>query len=331
MIKTEPTTKKIEDLVAGETWSIHPKAKKFVLTNINPASNIVESKDGEGKVAVMAYSDLNGVEVLSHHEPEDHSHDWSPELWQRVCLSGGEPNMAGTVIDINESKAPDLDIIILWDSPLNKRWMTEQHSTDLSPLGEPCAENMIHRAREARALVKDLQKEHERGYEDTTRTIVQDEMAKTLATREEYRQANEVHKSKQVQSVAKHVMNSYAPDFKAMIEAGVLSLTAGEEEGEIDQIPGMVDSHFDSIKVRVDAATTNEDLKIPAVVAITQMLAETMLNQYFLTRNAFIRVKGSRYNLLSNKNKRLGTHSNKRSAIRQLRLIEYKHRHGLGD
>lgn len=332
MAKTELVTKKLEDLVQGEGWSIHPKAKKLVLVNIDPAADVIEATDSSGATTILSYADHKGTTVLCHHDPAAHAeHDWTPQLWQRVCLNGGEEKRQGTIVDINDTKPPDLDIIILWDTPVNKRWMTEQHPTELSLLGERCEAEIIERAKEARALVKDLQQEHEKSYEDTTRNVVQEEMAKMLAKREDYRQATARRQSQRVQNVAKHVMNAYAADFKAMIEAGMLSLTAGEEEGEIDQIPEMVDSHLDSIKVKVDAATTDEDLKIPAVMAITQMVADTMLNQYFLTRKAFIRVKGNRYNLLSDKNERLGTHSNKRSAIRQLRLIEYKHRHGLGD
>jgi hypothetical protein len=326
-----PVTKKLEDLVAGETWSIHPKAKKFVLVNINPKSNVIESRGVDGAVAVMAYSDLKEMPVFSHHEPEAPRHDWNPELWQRVCLNGGAEDQRGTVVDINDQKPPDLDIVVLWDTPMNKRWMTEQHSTELALLNEACAEDVVARAKEARSLVKDLQNEYQRGHEDTTRKVVQEEMARTMANKAEYRKATEAKQSHRVQIVAKHVMDAYAQDFKAMIEAGMLSLTAGEEEGEIDKIPSMVDSHLDSIKVKVDAATTDEDLKIPAVVAITQIMADTMLNQYFLTRNAFIRVRGHKYNLFSYQNERLGIHSNKRGAIRQLRLIEYKNRHGLGD
>jgi len=330
MTKADFKTKKIEDLAKGEVWSINPKARKLVLANIDPTANVIESTNVEdGRKIVFSYSDHQGSTVFCHGEEVHPEHDWNPELWQRVCLNGGEENRRGTIVDVNDSKPPDLDIIILWDTPVNKRWMTEQHTTDISLLEEKCAEDLIQRAKEARALVKDLQNEHEKGYKDDAREVVQEEMAKTMARKEEYKRSSEQITNKAVQALAKTVMDSHSGIFKAMIEAGMLSLTAGEEEGEIDRIPEMVDSHLDSIKMKVDAATHNEDLKIPVIVAITQLMANTMFNQYFLTRKAFIRVRGNKWALFSDKNEKLGIHANKKGAVKQLRLIEYKNRHGL--
>jgi hypothetical protein len=332
MTKTEPVTKQIEDLAKGEVWSIHPKARKFVLANIDPETNVIESTDIDGmKTITMPYSEHRGSTVFSHGNEMTPVNPWTPALWQRVGMNGGEERRQGTIIDTLGAEVPAVEVVVLWDAPADNRWMTQQDLKDISLIQQSCDTDSLQRAKEARALIKDLQAEHEKASAMDPRKAVQQDMAKAMASKAEYRKASELQKSKKVQVVAKHVIDAYASDFKAMIEAGMLSLTAGEEEGEIDRIPEMIDSHLDSIKVKVDAATTDEDLKIPAVVAITQIMADTMLNQYFLTRKAFIRAKNDRYALVSNRNEKLGVHANKRSAIRQLRLIEYKHRHGLGD
>jgi hypothetical protein len=62
-----------------------------------------------------------------------------------------------------------------------------------------------------------------------------------------------------------------------------------------------------------------------------QTMADSMFKQYFLTRHAFIRPKGNRWALISSSNDRLGIHANRKGAIKQLRFVEYKNRHGLED
>lgn len=330
MTKTDFITKKIEDLAKGEVWSINPKARKLVLANIDPSTDTIESTDAEsGKTIVLPYSDHKESVVFCHGPESNTEHGWNPELWQRVRLNGGEENCNGTIVDMDNAEPTDLNIIVLWDAPVNQRWMTEHKVNDLGLLQEKCSEVLVMRAKEARSLIKDLQNEHKRGCEADAHDAVKEDLVKSMAKREDYRKADEQRIAKRVQAVAKHVMDSYASDFKMMIEAGVLGLTAGADEGQIDRIPEMVDSHLDSIKIKVDAATTDEDLKIPATVAITQIMAGTMLNQYFLTRNAFIRAKDNKWRIFSDKNEKLGVHGNKKSAIRQLRLIEHQHRYGL--
>ena len=330
-VMIEPTTKKLGDMAKGEVWSINPKSTKFVLSSIDPQANIITANElvnGQlGKEAKLPYQDYASRSMCRHKGLARQEREWTPELWQRVTLKGGALGLTGTVIDVGDKTAPDR-IIVLWDAPVNCRWVAAKQSDDLDLTNGVCDDPMLRRAKEARALVKDLQSEHARGYEQQTRQAMQDELAKTKA-REQYTATTKHGIAKRVQIVAKQTMNTYASDFKAMIEAGMLSLTAGEEEGAIDRIPEMIDSHLDSIKIKVNASTDEEDLKIPAMVAITQLMADTMLSQYFLTRNAFIRKHGNRLHVISKDGEKLGGHFNVKAATKQLHAFEYNHRRGL--
>jgi len=337
MKAAEIKTKRMEDLNRGEIWSINPKAKKFVLSNIDPLGLINSSEYGGNNGVGMQYVDYKDADVYVWGEVAEAPTQDKIEIWQRVAQSGAD-GMKGIVVDVNDTKFPDVDICILWDSPMHSRWITEEHPDELMVLNEALTDEQTERAKEARSLVKDLQGQHDKKYEDKTREIVKQELGQGMTPQPQMppqqqnqgipqAQARAIHAA--VQKTVKDTMNAYAQDFRYMVEAGMLALTANEDGGEIDQIPEIIDSHIENIHVKVASVTDNNDVKIPATMAITQALSNTMLKQYFLTRYAFIRRQGNRWKVINAKNEQLGIHPNRKLAAKQLRNVEYRHRKNL--
>jgi hypothetical protein len=324
--KIEQNLKPIEEVGKREIWSINAKAKKFVLSSIDPKGLIFVKDCGSGKELNMPYDEYKGKNVcVWGSEKGELISDF--DVFDRVQLNGTDRK--GIIVDINDTKFPDMDICVLWDEMLHQQWITENHPHEISCISESIDEPNMVRAKEARAIVKDMQKEQDHKYEDKARKVVQDELSKQLASREEYRKTIGEGRKREAFNLAKQTLNKHAMDFKFMIESGMLSITAGEEEGEIHKIPEIVNSHLESIYSKVSAFTDDDQLKLAATVEATKIMTDTMLKEYFLTRNSYIQRKGSGWGLFNKKGTLLGTHENKKGAVRQLHATEWHMRRGL--
>jgi len=328
-------TKSFDELERGEIFSLNNKSRQLVLDMIDTKSNelfVKAAVDGHpGESMTLPYESYCGRHVVVHGQIEsiDQPESARFNLYDRVKIKSND--MCGTIVDLNYNKPPDWDLILLLDSYLDGTRVIETHLYDCDHLGERADGETMDLAKKAHSIVRDMRDDHEEKYERKTREIVQEELAKTQAKRAEYAKAMEQGRDREVQSLVHQTTAQFSKEFKNIVEAGVLAVTAGEHNYEIDKCAELADSYMESIIHRVRQLSRNENINLAASIEIMKVLAGLMEDGYFLTRLGYVRKHKGRWGVFSKKGKLLGTHATKEKAQRQLRAIEINKRHGYAE
>ncbi len=333
----------IEDLDQGKIFSINPQAQKFEFRGFDntpttqyPKGRILTktvNPDGSsGAETSLDYGTHQGMKVViwnSLFATQDVTHPYN--LFERIQLKG--ENLQGVVLDLNKSKFPDCDIIVMWDQPLHGEPITEVHGHEIVSLGEQVdeqariyggADRPICLA-EIRQMVLDLRGNHDQKFEDKTKVLIQENIQKALQSKNEFQaQLNEEQK-KAVADLCSKAIAEFASELKTITNSCVMSVTAGTHNYELDQVSLMLANYTDDIYRRVASLTDDLVLVVPATSEVLNIIADSVIKSYFLNgyRQGFVRkAKDGRWQSVAENQKIIGAYPTKAKAVKHLRLIE---------
>jgi len=89
------------------------------------------------------------------------------EVFTRVKIKLPDGSfLRGTVIDLNDAKPGDIDLSILWDSPLNNLFISEIHLHEAEILNEKLDFNQLEEAKKIRKALKKFQSKYEKSFKE---------------------------------------------------------------------------------------------------------------------------------------------------------------------
>lgn len=339
---------KIEDLIQGNIFSINSQATKFELQTIDvkPATGFPHGRvmartvhmDGSyGGDAVLDYGEHRGYPVLLWNSIFGASADLGKEyeLYERVQLKGSD--LKGTILDLNKSKFPDCDIIVMWDSPLHGDPITEVHGHEMESLGEKLNEQEKVKTPEGqettlaalRAGVMDLRGKHEKKYEDKTKEIVQQQIAEATSQHQASLDQVTAEQKAEIGRVCAAIIEQHSGTCRAITDACVMNVSAGSNNYEIEKIGDMLTNYADSVYHLASRLTSDLSVASAATREVLNIVADAAWKSFFLTRLAYIRKQpNGQYCVFSEKGKRMGCYGSKEKAQHRLQQIEYFKRKG---
>lgn len=328
--------KGIAALIPGDLFSINEKARKFAFIRMDDQRVVAKEVMPDGRrtgVAILPMAGLADINLMvwAQEPVKDLSKEYA--LYDRVVLTGAALN--GTVIDINSSKFPDVDVVVLWDSPLHGNTMTEVHPHEITPLGSRADNGVYQTACEAREFLKNIQ-DQRRAFQkqDVASQLAAVTAQKQMATERENERtemAKQISETARVESnkIAAKVIEIHSEDLRRIMDAGANMILAGTYNYEVDQIPEYINSYGEYVYARVERETSNNDVKMPATAEVVKTLAKSILDSYFLVRQAYIRRHKGKWVIIAKSGKVLGSYDSKQDAVKRLRQIEYfKHHKG---
>lgn len=327
--------KTLLDLVAGEIFSIHPKARKFVLASVDPnkqpSGEIVANELLDGKTGsqfTLPFNDFQDREVFVWGEVSDEPEKQAePSCKEFERVKAKRSTVLGTIVGIS---VDGLRVTALWDEIVQGKWITELAAQEVESLGEKAEGKALELAKEAKPLVRERQEAARKASEDRTKESVHEELVEqTSKRRDEVRQELDQQRQRIAASIAKRVVDANVQEFSRIVQAGILTITAGENNYEIDVVAEIIDGYFEHILNKVSSFTSDYELRIPVAAEVMNILSDLMLDQYMLTREGYVRKRDGKWGVYSKKGKLLGTHGTKKKALRQLRAVEWRKRQGV--
>lgn len=342
---SEPLEHRIpmEALAQGDIFSIAGQARRFELRGYDPTvverhpegrilAKVVATDGTIGEDVTLDYLTHKGFPVLVwNHEETPEAVAQPLALFERVRLKNAK--VCGCILDINNSKFPDIDIIIAWEQPLHGEMITEVHGHEIESLGERLQPSEKFNGGqqtldEIRQIVLDLRGKHEKGYEDKTKKIVQEQISQALQEHAAAVTRFDEATARQIKAVEQALAQRFATDLKVITDACVLHVTAGVHDYELEKIGELLSNYADGIWRMACRVTDDQVVASAAAVRAVEALADTAWKSYFLTRFAYVRKQDGKWCVISEKGKRLGCFPSKEKAVRRLRQIEYFKRHG---
>lgn len=355
-VAPEPSGRRIqlEELRQGEIFAINAHAQHFELSSIDPKASeafpggrivakIVYPNGTRGDEVVLNYMAHQGFPVLAIETADEVKPLAQPyELYDRVKLIRPEGNqtLCGVVMDLNKSKFPDCDIIVLWDGPNRGDMITEVHGHEIEPLGERMdehqevfgADGRRQSLAEIRQIVLDLRAQHEQKYEDRTKAIVQQELSKAMASQQTALKILDDVQKADVARVVQMMVTAHAALFKSIKDACVMHITGGPGDYELEKTGSILSNYLDTMYYRATQVTNDPAIAGQAAFEVASMIMDLVQRDFFLTRFAFVRKVGDHYEVVSKKGKTLGKFPSKEKARSRLKQIEFfKHRRGSFD
>lgn len=330
------TERPLLDLLEGEIFSINPKANQFVLSNVDPTKNgygevtankLVDGKSGEQ--VIFAFSDFVDRTVCVWGEvveEEESKEDLYLEFDRIRMKSSG---LEGTIIGATNQDG--LKFIALWDEISQGQWTFEVSPSEIDHLGVKATGKTLAFAKESKPMIMDRQKAQEKLNEDTTKeevVAVIEAKAKDRQRRQAYQEEINQQNQQQVAKLARTVVDANLVEFNNIVQAGVLTVTAGENNYEIDVLAEIVDGYFDSILSRVASHVPDLGTRYHVVAEISNVLAGLMVDQYMMTRDGYIRESDGTWGVFTKKGTIIGSCATKKKALRLIRAREWRKREG---
>ena len=328
MNRTAGEWKPVSNLVSGQLFSINSKSRKLSFVRVAADDQmVVQPVMPTGLGPEMTVAAPSDIDVMVHQPEVAPINPLSKEycLYDRVQLRNA--NLTGTVIDINKSKFPDVDLIILWDKVLHGSLMSEVHPHEIEQLNNKAEGKVYDLAKEAREFLKNVQDQYHQSFKDKITKEVVDATAARKQKLEAFTTRQAQLKTDKIRQVAAATVNKYAGEFKTIVNAGILSITAGEHDYETDEVPIIVNNYSDTILAKVNTMTDDQEVTVPASVEIMKFISKSIMDGYHLIRQAYIRKHKSGFGVFSESGKLLGQHQTKKDAVKQLRAIECHKRH----
>jgi len=321
------------DLAPGEVFSLNEKSKQFAFIHADPAKDqlVVREalpgghKGAEISLPLSAYKDR---ELVIHQAADETADAGTTEKYSEDDrVKHRVHGNVGTVIFINEKKYPDMDIIVRWDEPLNGYEVTETHPGETEILGEKASGEIADLAHKARNFYMQTDSKQDADFVNK----IKDEVVKEIKTSIDVPSPSEIIRKeldKAASTLEAEVISSFAVDLKPITHAGMLSVTAGAYNYEIDHLSDLMGDYYSTVLNKVAMVTKSYDLQPIVTEKILRRMAQSVLDGYFLTREGYIRRHKGRWGVFSKKGKLLGTHPSKEKAQAQLRAIEWRKRQG---
>lgn len=320
----------LEQMRVGEVFSLNPKARRLVLASIDDAKDrlvVTEHIPGRtGRQHILSWATHRGHPVTVWAE-EEVGLDESYQEFDRVRLKGTK--IEGTVVSLNETKFPDCDIIVKWDEVIHGDWVSEVHPHEIQHMGTVATGDQRRLAQEVRSMVRERQDAHSKGHEDKTRQVIKEELEQRASRREAWTRGEDRRARVKTHRIAQAALDLDPTHFRRIVEAGVLAATAGDRNYEIGVFAEVLDDYRDDVAQRVARVTQDMNIQVSATLTGLQILSHTMLDQFFLTREGYVReTEDGRWGVYTRSGHRVGMHGAKAGAVRQMRAIEIAKRGG---
>ena len=318
---------RVLDLKAGDMFSINNKATRFIIVSATENDLVVRTEGKSSPQHMLPLSEYGDLPVIKHEAVSGKTEsdlERRFEVFDRVALKD-QSKFGGIILDINDTKVPDLDIIVHWDKPLHGEQKTEVHPHEVVFAGKANKEQRIEAEKHRQFLKATMERNKKDHLQDLREKISQD-ASRTAKERETVLAAIKATRQVQVNQVISETIGAFATDMKAVYDAAGLYIMSGMANYEIGRLPEIIDSYRETVYARVQQVTKEEDLKVAAAEGILQKTANAVLDSYFLIRQAYIGKRGNKYVVYSKSGKTLGTHDTKKAAIQQLRAVEV-HKH----
>lgn len=332
----------ITDLAAGQVFSLNTQSRKFELESIDigasegfPQGRIVAKVvDENGVIGDKVSLDFGlhrGVKVNVWGQVGDEAVTKAPGLYEMIKLKGSDAK--GVVVNVDRSKFPDCGITVMWESPMNGRMISEAHIHELESLGKvKCGQDEWGEGRkslaEIRQIVLDLRGNYDQKYENLTRKKIQDQVAQAMAQHASEVKALDDAQKAEVAKVCSETIQQFAKEIKGITDACVLHVSAGELNYETDEIGEVLFNYADSVHAKVASLSRDPSVVAQASVEVLNLISDSALKSYFMTREGTIHKEKGKYTILSQKGKKLGSYPSKKKAVNRLRQIEYFKRTG---
>lgn len=331
------TRRPIEELLQGEIFSINSKAQKFVLASIDAIKEngmvIARTLGDVAKELSFPFSDIKGHRVFVWGRQEEKVEKF-PEPFDRVaCLAnvdGKRVDFPGTALMSNTDKKT---VRVLWDVPIAGQQVTSEALVDIKLLGVKASGKQLDFSKKVSIIIKEGEELSAIDSGSSDLTIVKKEISEQIT---KDKQAVEATTQKKTEDIIRLVVDANLKDFKRIEQSGVLMVTAGENNYQIDEIAGLIRGYQDYILNRVTDTIRSLNVRgtlalhIPVTAGIMKMMSDNMLNSYFMTRDGYIREEGNnRWAVYNKSHALLGKFANKRKALAQIRSRDYRIRKGL--
>jgi hypothetical protein len=341
---SDPANQKVplETLVSGQIFSINTQSRKFELKSIElkasdrfPAGRIlaaVVNEDGSiGSDMEMDYGLHQGMKVHVWGQAGIDAVTKPYSLFEAVKVKGSDAR--GVIVDVDKSKFPDCGLTVMWETPIDGSMVSEVHAHELESLGRlmaghdkwGCGDQSLA---EIRQIVMDLRGKHDKAYEDKTRDFIRQQVETALNERASDIQAMDLQQRQEVEQVCRDAIRQFAGEFKRITDACVMHVSGGEHDYEADKISDVLFNYADTIRNRVGLLTRDPGVATQASLEVMDVISDSALKSYFMTRHGVIRQENGKYSIYSQKGKRLGSFPSRKKALQRLRQIEYFKRHG---
>jgi hypothetical protein len=327
----EPARKPVTELLPGEIFSLNEKSKKFAFFQTTGAGEVVaQPVSPTGQLGNPTPCPMcQGLDILVHPElpgePNLQAREY--QLYDRVQLKNAV--LCGTIIDINANKFPDVDIAVLWDEVTHGNIMTEVHPHEIVFMQARAEGTQYDVAKEAREFLRNIQDQYRGHTENQVKQEVVSEAAAAQKRREDYSKQLDTQAAQQISAITEQVISTHAAEFKNLLNAGILRVTAGPYDYEVDEIPKLLNDYAEFIYAKVSTECPNLDLRMSVTARVMTQLASMIYDSYKMTRDACIRKgKHGGYGVFSNSGQLMGKfHHSKRGALQQIRAKEYWTKH----
>ena len=328
----------IEELLQGEIFSINPKSRKLVLSSIDPKTDavVVTALEKDLGGFTLSFNDIQGHVVFVWEKPAEEKAPVLPEAFDRVACTIDAPNMkekrldlSGTILTVDAAK---LTACVLWDSPIMGQQVRSECLTEIRPLGIKASGTQLDFSQKVAVIIKEGEQLAAMDSGKTGYETVKNEIIKEVA--EETKKV-EASVQKNVDEVVRLVIDANLEDLKRIEQAGTLMVTSGEHNYQINEVGGFIHGYQDYIFNRVaDTMKVNHvrgatELQVPVTTGVMKVLADNMINSYFLTRDGYITEEGNKWAIYSKNHELLGTSANRNKALGQIRTRDYRIRKGL--
>jgi hypothetical protein len=335
-----PTERRVDigELSTGDIFSLNTQARKFEFLNISaqPAGHQIAAKvinpDGSsGQEVALDYKAHQGLSVLvwGHQEVDDILNEF--QLFERVRMKGSDVD--GIVLDLDKSKFPECDIVVMWEQPIHGNAVTEVHAHEIESLKETMRGHDVYGSSdrnlsEMRNIILDLRGKHDQKFEDKTKQVIQQQVDAALKEHEEVVKKICEQDRQQIRKVCSDATQQFAPDFKRIADACVMAVSGGEYNYEIDYIGHILTNYADSVYHQASRLTSDPIVAHAAAREILNNIAQSALKSYFMTRLGSIRRQEGKWIVIAKSGKRVGSYPTKKSALHRLKESEYHSRHG---
>jgi len=223
-------------------------------------------------------------------------------------------------------------VCVLWDAPIAGQQVTSELLGDTKSLGVKASGKQLDFSQKVATIIKEGEQLAEMDSYSHNYGIVKEEVSKKVMENE---QKVEAAKQKGLDEVIRAVINANINDFRRIEQIAVDTITVGAHNYQIDELAGIIRGYQDYVfnrvadtmkSLNVSGAT---ELQVPVTTGIMKIMADNMLNSYFMTRDGYIREEKDKWAVYNKRHVLLGKFGDKRKALSQIRSRDYRLRKGL--
>jgi hypothetical protein len=244
--------------------------------------------------------------------------------FDRIVLSESDPDLdfEGTILEINDKKFPDIDIIVLWDTPLHGAEMSEVHPQEVLHTGKEITKDQMEKASEAKLM---LGKEHE-VYEEGLDHKIMDKVEEHDGKTEEKFKQN-VQEFEEIEAVRKEASKIVLSSFIDGLEGSLDNLASNVQDHlifyEMDFTRPNIESMVET--VMIDTMPGFITASVKCGIAEHEFISEVVnMVEATLMKNAVIKKTPDKeeWCVFSEKGKKFGCYPSRAGAEKRIQQME---------